>query len=267
MPQRHLPAAKLVVIAGGKGGVGTTTIALNLAVVLAQRGQRTALVDADPDGGNVATLCRLQERHTIADVLSARRTVRESLQEGPAGVRLLPGAWGLADLAECPPTAQQRLLAELQGLGAEADIIVVDVGDGSSRLVRRFWQAADAVLLVTTPELASIMDSYASIKVLAGDDDSMPVYCLVNMASGAAVAEDVQARLARACLRLLGIHLRALGHLADDPQVAMAGKAGEPFVLAAPGCPSARRIRRLAETLRARLAGDLQSPVEPRLMA
>ena len=250
-PRSAVPVrgSKLVVVTGGKGGVGTSTIAVNLAVVLARRGRRTLLVDADPDAGDATTLCRLDNGPTIADVLWARRTVEEVLQPGPGGIRVLPGTWAAENLAECSAEAQQRLIEQLHAPAARFDFVVLDAGNGSGRLVRRFWQAADVVLLVTTPELASVMDAYASIKRLAAGNGSVPVHLLVNMAASADDAHDVGARLARACLRFLGLRLRGVEHVPSDSRTHAASNAGEPFVLAVPRSRSARQIHHLAETL------------------
>ena len=265
VPGLDPPRPKLVVIAGGKGGVGATTVAVNLAVVLALKKHRTVLVDAAPDGGNAAMLTGLEERYTIADVLSGRRTVQEVLQTGSGGLQVLPGAWGLSSLAEHPAAAHRRLVEQLQGLGGRAEVIIVDAAAGSDRLARRFWQAADAVVLVTTPESASVMNAYASIKALAGDDQSIPIHSLVNMASGTDVAVEVHTRLAKACLRFLGVRLGGLGHLGNDPLVAAAGRAGKPFVLAAPACQSTRQLHRLAQALRARDRRQGRSSAKRRL--
>jgi flagellar biosynthesis protein FlhG len=238
---------KLIVVSGGKGGVGTTTVAVNLAVALVRRGSRTVLVDADTHGSDTRILCRLDELYTVADVLSSRRTVRESLQPGPGGIQVLPGAWAEGDISECSPQAQERLVSQLLDLGNRADSVVVDAGDGSNRLIKRLWQAADLVLLVTTSELASVMDAYASIKVLAAADDSIRIQPLVNMTAAPAEVDEVFGRLNRACLRFLGIHLNNADWLPADPQVVLAGKAEKPFVLSAAASPATLQIRRLAE--------------------
>ena len=256
---------KLIVVSGGKGGVGTTTVAVNLAVALVQRGSRTVLADADTHGPDARILCRLDELYSVADVLSARRTVRESLQPGPGGLQVLPGAWAEGDISECSPHAQERLIGQLLDLGNRADCVVVDAGNGSNRLMKRLWQAADLVLLVTTSELASVMDSYASIKVLAAGDDSIRIQPLVNMTSAAVEMDEVFGRLNRACLRFLGIHLDDPDSLPSDPRVALAGKAEKPFVLNAVASPAARQTRCLAEATarKAQLAalGRPQAPL------
>ena len=240
---------KLIVVSGGKGGVGTTTVAVNLAIALVQRGTRTVLVDADTRGSDARILCRLDELYTIVDVLSARRTVRESLQPGPGGLQVLPGAWAEGDISESSPESQERLVSQLLDLGNRADCLVVDAGNGPNRLIKRLWQAADLILLVTTSELASVMDAYASIKVLAAGDDSIRIQPVVNMTSAPDEVDEVFGRLNRACLRFLGIHLNAADWIPADPQVVLAGKAEKPFVLSAAACPAARRLKRLAEAV------------------
>ncbi len=143
---------RLIAVTGGQRGVGTTTIALNLAVSLAIQGQRTILVDADLDRGAIAPLCGLAERGSIVDVLASRRTIHEVLARGPAGIQVLPGVWAPHEANNCSAAAQGRMIARLKALGAYADVIVVDTGSQRNSFVRRFWQAADVPLVVTTPE-------------------------------------------------------------------------------------------------------------------
>ena len=238
---------RLIVVSGGKGGVGTTTVCVTLAISLIQRGSSTVLVDADTHGSDARILCRLDELYTVADVLSARRTVRESLQPGPGGLQVLPGAWAEGDISECSPQSHERLICQLLDLGNRADCVVVDAGNSPNRLIKRLWQAADLVLLVTTAELPSVMDAYASIKVLAAGDDSISIQPVVNMTTAPAEVDEAFGRLNRACLRFLGIHLNAADWLPADPRVALAGKAEKPFVLSESACPAARQLKRLAE--------------------
>lgn len=241
------PSPGLVVIGGGKGGVGTTTIAVNLAVVLARQGRRTALVDADPHGGDAAMLLGLDERYTLADVLQSRRTVEEAFLPGAAGLWVLPSAWADSGVQEASTAAHERFFAQLGNLGNRIDYVVVDVGNAPDRLCRRFWQVADLIVVATTPDEASVMAAYARIKASALDRNPGSIRTFVNRAGGVA-AREVHARLTRACLRFLDVRPLGLGHLADDPSIAAAGRAREPFVTSAPHGESTQRVCRLAET-------------------
>ncbi len=240
---------RLVVAASGKGGVGTTTVAVNLAAALTLQGRRAVYVDADPHGAGAANFCPAEGPFTVADVLAGRRPVREVLQTGPAGVRFLPGSWGLSGAWDCPPAAQERLIAELRGLGDVAEVVLVDAGTGCGPLARRFWHAADLVLLVTTPELPAVMNAYASIKMLAPPGDRVPIHPVVNMASSQPAAAEAGARLDRAGMRLLGRKLERSVGIVWAEEIAKTGRRGELFVLARPRHPATRQIGRLAARL------------------
>ncbi|HVX59884.1 MAG TPA: AAA family ATPase [Pirellulales bacterium] len=237
---------RIIVAASGKGGVGTTTVAVNLAVALAADGRRTVLVDADLGRADASLLCRVDDAYTVADVLAGRRSVHETLVRGPAGVQVLPGAWATQRFADYEPAAQQRLLNELLGLGPHADYIVIDAGSALNRIVKRFWQAADQVLVVTSPEAASVTNAYAAVKLLAPGCDAAAVQAIVNLAPSAEVACEVGRRLARACRRFLGLHVADGCYLPLDPLVAAAGAAPAPFVLHHPAIPAARQLELLA---------------------
>jgi flagellar biosynthesis protein FlhG len=252
-PARLCP--HLIVVASGKGGVGTTTIAVSLAAAMASRRLRTVLVDADLYGGDAAILCGLEPSYSLADLLAGRRTIREVLQPGPGGVDVVPGVWGLERLPDYPAAAGQHLLGEFEALDGHVDLLLLDGGKGPSRVVRQVWQAADLMLVLTTPETSSIVNTYALIKRLVEDIPAVPIHLLVNLAPTAEVAEDVGRRLAEACRRLLGIRLTCAGYVPADPHVAEAAAAEEPLVIAAPGCEAARYLGRLADALAASLGG------------
>jgi flagellar biosynthesis protein FlhG len=239
------PPPKLVVVTGGKGGVGTTTVAVNLAASLAGDGQRVVLVDADFAGPNVAEQCGLDDAYGAADVLAGRRTVHEVLLRGPMGIQVLPTHRGSVEPGDCSPQAQERLLTQLHGLGAHADYVLVDAGSGSSRVMRRFWEAADGVLLVVQSDSASVMDAYALVKLVCNENPPpAPIAAIVNGAE--AEAADVLERLNRACRRFLGFTITAAGHVPHDAGVAQASVAGKPLLLHSPQNPLVAAYERLA---------------------
>jgi flagellar biosynthesis protein FlhG len=242
-------APRTIVVSAGKGGVGTTTIAVNMAVAMARQGCRTVLVDADFSGADAALLCGIESRDTIADVLSGRRSVHEVLQPGPAGIQFLPGIWSPGSIPDCSPPAQQRLLRELDQLGRHADVVVLDAGSGLNHVVQRFWQAADEVLVVTTIEAVAIMDAYAAIKLFLADRPSVAVRTVVNQSPQQDVAVGVHARIAQACQRFLDKRTHRGGSIPWDSAVAVANRSGGPLVLECPESPAAKEISRMAEQL------------------
>jgi flagellar biosynthesis protein FlhG len=243
------PPPRLVVLTGGKGGVGTTTLAINVSAALAQLGKRVVLVDADLHRGDVAALCGLNEDYSVADVMSAHRTVHEVLQRGPAGIQIVPGAWAPNKPVDSSPVAQQRLIQQLQALGRHADVVLLDAGSGASESVQRYWQAADRVLLVSTADSVSIMDTYATIKVLAGDTVAADVGVVINRVADAEQADRVQARIEASCRRFLGRATRNAGCVIEEPELAEAGRAGAPLAIDRTRHCAAQGIARIAAAL------------------
>jgi flagellar biosynthesis protein FlhG len=243
------PPPRLVVLAGGKGGVGTTTLAVKLSMALAQLGKRVVLVDAALHRGDVAPLCGLHEDDNVADVLSARRTVHEVLQRGPAGIQIVPGAWAPSRPPENTPVAQQRLIQQLRDLGRHADIVLLDAGSGAGDTTRRYCQAADRGLLITTPEPVSIMDTYAAVKALSAESVSPPLEIVVNRAADAEQAQRVLARIDASSRRFLGRAIQAAGFVPEDPQWAAAGRSGGPLAIDRQPTPATRGVARIAAAL------------------
>jgi flagellar biosynthesis protein FlhG len=258
-------APRQVVVAGGKGGVGATTIAVNLAVALVRHDLRVVLVDANFHQPDAAVLCGLEQRETIADVLSGRRTVAEVLQSGPAGIRVLAGDWAAETAVDCPPQAQQRLVSALQRLGCQADLIVVDVGNGHTPAAQRFWQTADLVLLVTTPDSLSILDAYAAIKISPSDAAPAEIVTVVNRLPADLPDGDVQGRIERTCQRFLGRSVHRGPLVRSDPAAVAAAQSGQPLVTTAPSGPAAKGIENLAAQVMRRLrCGGPTCDVSPR---
>lgn len=243
---------EFLVVSGGRDGVGTTTVALSLAIEATRLGRRVLLVDADSNRGDVASICRLEERYTLADVLSARRSVGEAIQPGPAGIWVLPGGWmGNGDGLEEISAGQfrTRLTQPLKALDERFDLVVMDAGNGANRAVAERWQAADAVLLLTTTDQSSIMDAYAAVKQSGVKEASTPVHCLVNMSPDDETAANVFGRLEQSCRRFLGIRLQYAGHLADEPGIEEFISQGQIDMRAANNSPLAGRLTGLVESL------------------
>jgi flagellar biosynthesis protein FlhG len=240
---------KIIAVTGARRAVGTTTVSVNLAMALAMAGRRVILVDADLVRGDVATLCGITEHSSVIDVLSGRRSIHEVLLRGPVGVLVVPGVWAPGTAADGSATAQQRLLDQLRGLAVHADAVVVDTGSSRNSFVRRFWQAADVPLVVTTPDPIAIMDGYATIKVMLAGTASIQVRTLINRSPSVERAEEVAQRIAMSCQRFLGVTATAVGHVPEEPSAQLAAEAANPLMLSSPHCEAARAIERLAATL------------------
>jgi len=207
MPCGHAdaPLPPTIVVTGGKGGVGTTTVALNLAVAMTHLGRRTALVDAAPqaDAAQLAGVDTLRG-WCLNDLLDGLCTATDALRPGPAGTLLVAGRWASSSSQERSSPAVDRLLWHLSTMEVDVDVLIIDSGSGSTPWSRRLWQRANLVLVVTTPADVAMLDAYATLKRGAGADVTADIHVLVNQCDGAAAAKDVERRIATACRRFLG---------------------------------------------------------------
>jgi len=254
------PPPRLAVVTSGKGGVGVTTLAVNLSVALAEQGSRVVVVDADLHRSDAATLCGLSEQQSVADVVTARRDIHEVLQRGPAGIQIVPGLAAPRQDGAWSEAAQERLLRQFQMLGRHADVVVLDVGGGTNDFIRRCCEAADDVLAVSTSDAVSVMDCYARIKTSYSGQAAATLWLVVNQCHGNA-ALDVHQRIDQSCERFLGFRVEHWGAVPEDDAVVESVSSGVPFMLSAPSCPAALAVQRLATEL---LANDRASSAQRR---
>jgi flagellar biosynthesis protein FlhG len=242
--------ALVVALTSGKGGVGKTNLAVNLAIEIARRGRRVVLLDADLGLANADVLLNVNPQCNLAHVVARRKSLEEVIVDAPGGIRFVAGASGLARMADLPPADRLRLVSSLDQLEWNADCIVVDTGAGISPSVLGFVQSADRAVIVTTPEPTAVTDAYAMIKVLTRSEvPAGSVSLLVNQARSVVEAEQVRDRIARVARQFLGVGVFDAGHIPFDPVVAEAVRRRTPFVLASPGCPASRAVAELAGRL------------------
>ena len=243
---------RILVVSGGKPGLGSTTLAVNLAVALAAHGSRIVLIDADLYRADVATHCGVPETPTLADVLLGHRSIHEALQRGPGGIQVLAGTRTAEARNACSDRALARVLQQIQSLGKHADQVLIDTGSGPSEPTIRLWQAADDVLLITTPDAVAVMDTYATVKSLLGRSAiTSPLRLVVNRVDSDEAAADVHRRIDQSCRRFLGLSVAMAGWLPSEPGAHSALRRHQPLVLAQPDSPLTAAVDALASGLAA----------------
>ena len=238
--------AKVVAVTSGKGGVGKSNLALNLAIAAAPAAGRVFIVDADFGLANIDVLCGVTPSAGLADVIAGRRRLHEIAISTPFSVRLVPGANGIAYLADLPDDDRTRLLAQLQTLEREADLIVIDTGAGISRNVIKIAAAADECLVVTTPEPTSITDAYAVVKLASREREHGRISVVVNQADSREQAHRVALRIASVARQFLRVDVEYAGFVFTDSHVPRAVRMRQPFVAAFPASAAAACVRKIA---------------------
>ena len=211
-PSEAVRLARLVAVTSGKGGVGKSTLAVNLAVKLTQLGRRVVLLDADLGTANADVLCNITPKATLAHVVAGRAEIEDTLLPAPGGFSLIPGASGLARMADLSDFERTRLIEQMHRLETSADLLLIDTGAGVGPGVLSFALAADEVMVVTTPEPTAIADAYAVIKSIVRSKPDADLRMVVNACRDEAEARQVYDRIARVAQRFLGTTLRFAGY-------------------------------------------------------
>jgi flagellar biosynthesis protein FlhG len=240
------PGPVTLAVTSGKGGVGKTSVVVNLAVSLARLRNRVAILDADFGLGNVDVLLGLTPPNHLGHVLAGERSIDEVTIEGPHGVRIVPASSGLRELTALAPRHWERLNRGLRDLGANLDFLLIDTGAGISNNVIEMLAGAARVLLVTSPEPTAVVDAYAVIKILTVLDAGKEVGVLVNGARDHVEAELVFRQLDVAATRFLHRRLHCYGSVPHDPAVRDAVLQQSAVVDLAPHAPASRGFRLLA---------------------
>ncbi len=238
--------AVTLAVTSGKGGVGKTSVVVNLAVALARMRNRVTILDADFGLGNVDVMLGLSPTRHLGDLLHGDLDLDDIVVEGPFGLRLIPASSGLRELTALSSRQWERLNEGLRQALAETDFLLVDTGAGISSNVIDVLNGADRVMVVTSLEPTAVVDAYAMVKILTGCNPARETGLLVNGARDQAEADLVFKQLDIAATRFLQRRLHSYGHIPTDSAVREAVLAQQAVVTHAPEAPASQCFRRLA---------------------
>ena len=241
---------RTLVVTSGRGGVGKSNLAANLAVALGQRGARVVQVDGDLAKANLDLLLGVHPRWDLGHVLAGEKTLDEVVVQGPERVTLVPAAAGSPELADLDDFRCELLLRSLGIADESADLMIVDTAAGMSRQTLELCRAAHDLLVVATPETTTFSDAYGLVKALQREGAlARAPRLVVNMATSLEESEEATQRMRLFARHFLRLEVEALGTVPFDPSVARAVRAQEPVVLAYPQSPAAFAYRALAARL------------------
>lgn len=229
-PREPTGAAPWIAVAGGKGGVGKTLLAVNLAILAARAGYRTLLADLDPGLANVDVHLRLAPRFTVEDLARGACSPAEAVVRGPAGIGVLAGCSGSTALASGDVEHIAAVHRAVQRAARGFDLVVCDTGAGIGPAVLGTARLAALVLAVTTPDPAAATDAYALIKLLVQSGAPAP-HLAVNRVRDREHALGAATRLSTVCQKFLGVRLPFAGSLRSNPALEQAVLRQKPFAL------------------------------------
>jgi len=218
--------ARLITVTSGKGGVGKSNTTVNLAVQFRKMGYRVIIFDADFGLANVEVMFGAIPHYNLSDLIFRGKSLEEIIVEGPMGIQFVSGGSGVSELSNLTKENVRYLAEKLMQLERMADIIIVDTGAGIADSVMEFVKISEEVVLVTTPEPTSIMDSYALLKALSRsegfDSGRTRVHVMANRVMEEGEGNALYEKLKVVVDKFLGIELHFLGIVPYDVNVSKA---------------------------------------------
>jgi flagellar biosynthesis protein FlhG len=244
-------AAATIAVTSGKGGVGKTSVVVNLAVALARLRNRVGILDADFGLGNVDVLLGLAPENHLGHLLTGEKDIEDIIVRGPNGIQIIPASSGLRELTALTEAQWLRLAQGLERVCRQLDFLLIDTAAGVSDNVVELLLSAQRVLIVTSLEPSAMVDAYAMAKVLTMSEPGKEIGVLVNGARDGDEAELVFRQLDLATSRFLQRGLRYYGFVPFDPAVREAVLVQRPIVDHRPQSPASRCFRVLASKIAA----------------
>jgi len=239
-------ATRIIAVSSGKGGVGKTNIAINLALAYSQAGKKVIVMDADLGLANVNVVLGVIPRYNLYHLIRKQKTLAEILVETSYGIKIIAGASGFSKIANLSEEERKDFIAELAAL-SNADVLIIDCAAGVSNNVISFIAAADDALIVTTPEPTAITDAYGIIKIIATEIENLDLglKLVVNRVRSVVEGKKVAERVINIAGQFLNLKVDYLGFVYEDPVVHSSVVRQKPFLIFDPKAKASICIRHL----------------------
>lgn len=238
---------KIIAITSGKGGVGKTSLTINLGIALSQK-QKICLFDADTNLANINIMLRLAPEFTLEQVIKGEKTVSEILLR-KAGIDIVPGASGITDFVHLSEAQQRHLIQAITQLEQQYDYLLVDTSAGIHENVLEFIENAHQALVVITQEPTSLTDAFSLLRVLKKRGYKKAINVVVNSVQTELSARDVFNRFEAAVAKYIGYRVRYLGYVTRDANMSDAITRQNPILLHNPTSPASLCFTRLANNI------------------
>lgn len=245
--------ARVITVTSGKGGVGKTSVSLNLAIQFKKMGKEVIIFDADFGLANIEVMIGAIPKYNLSDMIYRGKSLKDILMTGPMGIKYISGGSGVNQFENLSKDQMIYLLHEFHQLETMADIIIIDTGAGISHTVMEFVASSREVLLVTTPEPTSITDAYSLLKALnrheAFDRENALVKLVVNKADGYEDGKNLYDKLNTVVSRFLQMKLEFTGVVPEDKSMVKSIIMQSPASISFPESKAAYSFLQIAEIL------------------
>lgn len=251
--QNHQNHARVITITSGKGGVGKSNLAVNLAVCLQRAGKRVLIFDADFGLANVEVMFGAIPQYNLSDFIYRGKPIREIITPGPLGIGFISGGSGIIGLNNLTREQIMYLVNSVNELNELADFIIIDTGAGISDQVLEFVMASPEVLLVSTPEPSSLTDSYSLLKALYRNpnfsEEGTTIHVVTNRVTSQEEGQAIYDKVNSVVSQFLHGSLNYLGTIPQDAALERAVRQQKTVTISDPNARSARAIVNLTNNL------------------
>lgn len=253
------PKAKVITITSGKGGVGKSSTATNLALSLAALNKKVCVFDADASLANINILLGIQPSYTLQHLLKGEKELKDIIIDGPRGLKIVPGATGIAEYSHLSNEQKTILLTALDKLQEDFDYLIIDTAAGIGDDVLDFIKASQFSIIIITPEPTSLTDSFSLLKVLKRSSYNRTSYILVNMALDVDNSQAIYKRFESAVKKYIDVDIAYLGYVQVDETMISSVSLQCPAVLLTPDSAASHCFKTLAAELNEKIE---DSPVD-----
>jgi len=247
------PAARVITVTSGKGGVGKSNISINLAIQMSRLGKRVVVFDADFGLANIEVMLGVRPQYNMADLMFKGKELKDIITDGPENIKFISGGSGIQELAKMTRDQVLYLTRKLAELDEYADIIIIDTGAGIADSVLEFVVASSEVLLVATPEPTSITDAYALLKALNRKKEFSKTHTTIKMIANRVTNQEeglhLYEKMNVVVNKFLNIPLEYLGAVPFDDQIRKAVMRQKPISVTNPEAASAKALKMVTQKL------------------
>lgn len=251
--QINRPLARVLAVTSGKGGVGKSNTAINLAIQFRKMEKRVIILDADFGLANIEIMFGAVPKYNLYDLIYQGKSICDIITWGPMDVGFISGGSGIAGMSNLNREYLNYIIQNLSELDTLTDVIIVDTGAGISDAVLEFLVSSGEILLVTTPEPTSITDSYSLLKALNRHSrfkmDDTQVKVIANRVGDEAEGTDLFLKLNAVVTKYLKIPITYLGSVPRDEQLSKAVMQQSPISMQNPNAKSAKAYEEIAMKL------------------